>query len=97
MDPYIALLSKNKNVMYNSIKNIDADEIIRNLLMLDERARILENRDIIYSTVKEKTNNPYTRAIACYLLNLPGEINNIDNIDINYKTQMLSTWRNGNL
>lgn len=97
MDPYIGLLSKNKNILYSSIKNIDAEEIIRNLLMLDERSRSLEYRDLIYNTIKEKTDNPYKRAISCYLLNLPNELNNIDNIDIEYKRQMLSTWRNGNL
>ncbi len=95
MDPYIGLLSKNKNILYSSIKNIDAEEIIRNLLMLDERARTLEHRDLVYKTIKEKTDNPYSRAISCYLLNLPEEISNIKNIDNEYKTQLLLTWRNG--
>lgn len=97
MDPYMGLLSKNKNVLYSSIKNIDAEEIIRNLLMLDERARTLDNRDLIYKTIKDKTDDPYKRALACYLLNLTKEMSNIDNIDNEYKTQMLLTWRNGNL
>lgn len=97
MDPYIGLLSKNKNTIYSSIKNIDVEEIIRNLLMLDERARTLEHRDLIYKTIKEKTNNPYQLAISCYMLNLPNEISKIHNIDNSYKMEMLLNWRNGNL
>lgn len=95
MDPYMGLLSKNKNILYSSIKNIDHEEIIRNLIMLDERARTLEHRELIYKTLQDKTDNPYTRALASYLLNLPDELERIDNIDNEYKTQMLLTWRNG--
>ena len=95
MDPYIGLLSKNKSVMYSSIKDISADEIIRNLLILDEKSRSLEHRDLIYTTLRSKTNNNYNLCLACYLLNLPEHMNEIG--DFEYKRSIMSLWRNGEL
>jgi hypothetical protein len=95
MDPYIGLLSKNKVALYNSIKDISASEIIRNLLILDEKSRSLEYRELIYSTIRSKTDNQYDLCLSCYLLNLPKHLKDINNID--YKMEIMSLWRNGEL
>lgn len=91
----MGLLSKNKATLYSSIKDISADEIIRNLLILDEKSRSLEHRELIYSTIRSKTGNQYNLCLSCYLLNLPNHLKNIDNID--YKMEIMSLWRNGEL